>query len=302
MADDNAQAPSCASSGSMELPVDVLRRLQLTELDILRAVRSACEDNGITYFIDSGTFLGAVRHGGFIPWDDDVDVGMPRADYDRFCELAPDILPEGYSLHTFENTPGFAGMFAKVYKDGTVFETAETREAGCTQGIFVDILPYDALPADVRARRRMIRRTDFWQKVSYLYHAGAISVPLSGPAGVLARAACRVAHGVVRLVFSREGTRRRYRAALAAAERDSDVWCALPCSWFGRFPEQVLFPTSCIVFEGETFACPHDARAYLEIGYGPTWTELPPPEDRHTHAPLRLEFGDEGQAEMNSTR
>ena len=79
-------------------PGDSLQRLQAVELDILRAIRDVCEAHGITYFLDGGTTLGAVRHGGFIPWDDDADVAMPQEDYEHFLRVAPEALPEGYTL------------------------------------------------------------------------------------------------------------------------------------------------------------------------------------------------------------
>ena len=80
----------------MQYEQDELRRLQLVELDILRDIDKVCREHGIRYFLDSGTLLGAVRHGGFIPWDDDVDLGMPRHDYERFLEIAPRALGDAY--------------------------------------------------------------------------------------------------------------------------------------------------------------------------------------------------------------
>ena len=77
-------------------PEGALERLQKEELKILEVIDSICRKHGLTYFIDAGTTLGAVRHGGFIPWDDDADVGMPYEDYKKFCEIAPHELPEGY--------------------------------------------------------------------------------------------------------------------------------------------------------------------------------------------------------------
>ena len=80
----------------MQYEQATLRRLQMMELEILEAIDSVCREHGITYFLDSGTVLGARRHGGFIPWDDDIDLGMPREDYERFLEVAPVALGEGF--------------------------------------------------------------------------------------------------------------------------------------------------------------------------------------------------------------
>lgn len=88
----------------------VLRKLQLTELEILDVISCFCKERGISWFMDSGTCLGAVRHGGFIPWDDDIDIGMLREDYDVFCEAAARELPDGYSLHTPLNTNNYAPL------------------------------------------------------------------------------------------------------------------------------------------------------------------------------------------------
>ena len=83
--------------GQSPYPEDSLQRLQAVDLEIAAAVDKICRENDIDYFIDGGTLLGAVRHGGFIPWDDDIDIGMPKDDFDRFCEIAPALLPKGYS-------------------------------------------------------------------------------------------------------------------------------------------------------------------------------------------------------------
>lgn len=125
-----------------------LRKLQLLELRILKEIDRVCRELGITYFLDSGSVLGALRHGGFIPWDDDIDLGMPRADYDRFVAEAPAFLGEEYVVSTPETNPHQAALFGKVWLRGTRFATEETIEAGFDQGIFVDLLPYDALSSD----------------------------------------------------------------------------------------------------------------------------------------------------------
>lgn len=115
---------------------EALKKLQLNELEILKTIAALCDEHGIAWFIDAGTLLGAARHQGFIPWDDDIDIAMLRSDFDRFIEVARGHLPDGYSLHTFGNTPGFpldSALRAELAADetppsdlGTVYVTVYT--------------------------------------------------------------------------------------------------------------------------------------------------------------------------------
>ena len=123
----------------MQYEQNTLRRLQIAELGILEAIDRVCRENGIMYFIDSGTVLGARRHGGFIPWDDDIDLGMPRDDFERFLEVAPEALGERFCVTCSRTNPHQAALFGKVMLAGTRFVTDETEEAGFKQGVFVDI-------------------------------------------------------------------------------------------------------------------------------------------------------------------
>lgn len=123
----------------MQYEQSVLRRLQVVELEILAAIDCVCREYGITYFLDSGTVLGARRHGGFIPWDDDIDLGMPRDDYERFLEVAPAALGKRFRVTCSRSNPHQAALFSKVMLVGMRFVTDETEEAGFDQGIFVDI-------------------------------------------------------------------------------------------------------------------------------------------------------------------
>ena len=270
-----------------------LRRLQSEELEILLVIGDFCEERGITWFLEGGTALGAARHDGFIPWDDDVDIAMLREDYDRFCRLASHELPEGYSLHTARNTHGCASLFAKVYKDGTRFENQETREAGHNQGIFIDVFPYDRLPKDASVRQREVRRASLAQKLSYLYHAKSVTVPHGGALGFAERAICHIAHFALSVMVS-DGARfqDKFDAAIVRDEQALSDEC-LSLVWPNMEPIAIshLLPVARASFEGHLLPVPHDLEFYLENMYG-DWRRMPAPEERHTHLPLLIDFGD----------
>ena len=105
----------------MKYTDDQLHKLQDTELEILQEIIRVCNANNITYFTVGGTTLGAIRHNGFIPWDDDIDIGMMRDDYEKFLSVAKTELAEGFSLTYYYTDPNSPTYYAKVRKDGNEF-------------------------------------------------------------------------------------------------------------------------------------------------------------------------------------
>lgn len=276
----------------MQYNQDMLRRLQLTELEILKDIDRVCRAHGIAYWLDSGTALGAMRHGGFIPWDDDIDVGMPRGDYERFLEVAPETLGERYCLTTPYTNPHQAALFAKVMLKGTRFATAETLEAGFEQGIFVDVFPYDFVCPNPRDAKRQRRCCVMWQSISYLYHSKHIVVPHGGVLGVLERIACRMAHIAARALFSPARIAHNFDLAATMANNDKAANEMMAASYaaVGSYARCVLIPSVEMNFEGCSFFVPADVEKYLCTQYGETWNQLPSEEQRRNHAPKVLKF------------
>lgn len=129
-----------------------LRRLQLAETEILRRFVAVCEQLDMPYYLMGGTLLGAVRHKGFIPWDDDVDVALTRPDYERFLREAGALLPPEYRLSTFENDPEHTRYLTRIEWDTvkvleTGFEQAHVNSA------WIDIFPLDGMPDNALRRR-----------------------------------------------------------------------------------------------------------------------------------------------------
>lgn len=113
-------------------------------------IKRICDKNNIAYFLIEGTLLGAVRHSGYIPWDDDIDIGMLRNDYERFLKVAQDELKSDYFLQTpFTDLESYT-LFAKVRKNGTYIEEIGMEKCKCHKGIYVDIFPIDDIKGNTK--------------------------------------------------------------------------------------------------------------------------------------------------------
>lgn len=123
---------------------DTLRKVQLTQLEIYKQVFEIAESNQITVYLYAGSLLGAVRHKGFIPWDDDLDLMVPRADYDRLMICLSKELPQQFWLQTYDTDPQYWQGFAKVRKKGTLYKEKDMHAIADEKcGIWIDIFPLD---------------------------------------------------------------------------------------------------------------------------------------------------------------
>lgn len=137
-------------------------QLKKIQLEILDVVTQFCDANGIRYWLDSGTLLGAIRHKGYIPWDDDVDLGMLREDYERFLSIF-NKSNDRYRAVSLENDPKFYLPFTKVCDTTTVLY--EPDEKGFKLHINVDVFPYDRAPDDDKIAGEMFDRRDALRRI-----------------------------------------------------------------------------------------------------------------------------------------
>ena len=273
-------------------PDEILDRLHESMLEILDAIAEVCEKNDISWYLAAGTALGALRHGGFIPWDDDIDVGMMREDYDRFLEIAPQALPERFEILIPGVTPGYAPLFAKVCIKGTRFWTDETMEAGLDMGIFVDIWPRDYVAADPVLRRKQEQQSNLLRSMMYLYYSQNVHARLKGISAKGFPKLFPIAHKVLPVVTSDDAIRRKFAELQIAPGAKSGGTTCFPSSGFRVLPESLFEHFDTIEFAGRRYPVPTPCEEYCRLVYGEDWNQLPPMEKRVNHAPLVLDFGD----------
>jgi len=246
-------------------PDDSLRVLQMQDLEILREFQRICEAHSLRYYLGSGTLLGAVRDKGFIPWDDDVDVEMPRPDYDRFSRLCATDLAPGFSWHTYLTDRKYPFMWGKLMRDDTELRQGPTAHLDIQQSIYIDVWPLDGI-SNGRLSEQIQRGFHKWSQIR-------LSADLIRPGlrGLVARSWKLVPRRLVVTLcewsarhFSYESCRIvAHPRALYGYRKE-----CMPREWFGdAVPQQ---------FEDMTLPGPARWHEYLTHVYGDYMT--PPPE------------------------
>lgn len=144
-----------------------LRKLQLIELDVMKLFSEICDKYNLRYYLVGGTMLGAVRHKGFIPWDDDMDVGMPRPDYEKFLSVVNKELPEGYNFLNYKQNKEYKRYFSRIVnKNVRVYNASNTKTI--VENAWLDIFPFDGMPSN-----KLAQKIHFWHMtaIRFLYHA-----------------------------------------------------------------------------------------------------------------------------------
>lgn len=244
-----------------------LRELQLRLLDILVEIDRICRKYNIQYWIDFGTLLGAVRHGGFIPWDDDVDISMPSEDYQRFLEIAPRELSEPYFLQTKETDPSYRLLLNKVRDKNSFFVTKhEDFTSDYNKGIYIDIFEVVPYP---NINLKLQKKVLYWyQKVGHFFTVKQ-RVTLKNHLATLFFPIIKLG---LNLIWGLLNLKPKNKLGY---EKHFSVYG-------NSYSKDLIYPLRDIRFEGISFLGPANPDQYLTNLYG-DYMKLPPKEKRRTH-------------------
>lgn len=260
-----------------------LDKLHETELEILDEFARICQKYKLNYFLTGGTMLGAIRHQGFIPWDDDIDIGMTRHDYDLFIEYAKTELSSKYYLDSHETNKEYYLPFAKIRKNNTIFDESVNHHLKNHKGIYIDIIPFenakkpDSFNQKIQAILvRNITDTMFYKnKIRKLKDS-------------------RHPMLVILLNIIPKYSLMKLQKKLSKLNKDdnSEYIVAL-AGTYGYQKEtmkrNIMLPPKKIKFENKEYYGMNDPDAYLTRIFG-NYMELPPMEKRVNHMPLEIIF------------
>ena len=258
-----------------------LRALQLCELDILRAFVDVCQRLGLRYYAVGGTLLGAIRHHGFIPWDDDIDVAMPRTDYDYFSRVAQTELGSNYFYQCADTDPYYFLTYAKIRKKGTFVFEERFRNARFAQGVFIDIFPLDFCPPRGIVCHALFNILAVMNCRGNVDSGGAY-MPYSELIGKLGYAFLHMytPDGIVQA--------RRRLLLLSKCLSDGKTLASYSGAYGYKkevFPQEWFGTPNILPFEGENLAVPQESQRLLTQLYG-NYMQAPLPSERCCHVNL----------------
>lgn len=261
--------------------------IQKTELEILDIVDDFCSKHDISYSLTYGTLIGAVRHQGFIPWDDDIDLMMMRDQYDKFIRLWQENPPDGFFLQTDETDPPYGNNFLKIRKRGTTFiQSEQEKTVSYHTGIFIDIFPVDRV-APVGRKRKM-------QYIACQINMLMTRNHVSGKKGL---------SGIFEKCLL--GLPKSWKKAIKRisyqykTKWNSLLYNQLPLFWNGTmygahtyFIHDLFDEMTKLTFEGKKYSAFSKYDRFLTDYFGDYMT-LPPENKRKTHHPVVVDFSQE---------
>lgn len=256
-----------------------LNELKELEKDILNKVVEFCDKHNLKYMLVFGTLLGAVRHKGFIPWDDDIDIAMPRKDYELFLKLFPgEMKGTIYYLQSSTTEKKYWLPFAKVRRLDTLFNELPIVKVDAPKGVFVDIFPIDELRKEtiftvLKLRLLFLNKTIIYSKRKLDFDNNK-----------------KMLYKLLRLFPLGIPTLQKINEALFKKGKGDMIGFFYANETLNRcnygIPKDEIFPTSKVEFEGKIYNAPKNTDYFLKNFYG-DYMKLPPVEKRTTWHPYK---------------
>ena len=280
---------------------ETLKKVQSYELSILKDFVKICEENDLTYFGIAGTGIGAVRHGGFIPWDDDIDIGILRKDLYKLIEIIERDYSDKYYILNAENNPTFPLTTTYMCIKGSAFVPESLKESKCPYGLFLDLFPFDICAKDEKTFKKQMKTPWLFSKLLILRHLPFPVVPFYGFKAKLAHAATAVVHFGMKLF--RISHKFLYNKIKNISCKNNDdpnpdayaFFCGTRV-YNNYFKAEDLFPLKKLRFEDIEINFPNHLEKNLTFIYG-DYMQLPPEEKRKNHYPYILKFPEENVKE-----
>lgn len=263
---------------------DTLRRLQLTQLEILDEIVRICNEHHLRYYLAEGTLLGAARHQGFIPWDDDLDIAMPRADYDAFLELCKTELDPKFYVHSRETDKTYWLIFGKIRKSGTVIDEYNIRNLSVPKGIYVDVFPLDSTNHE-RGWIKWLKTKIITKIYALICYKRGLDLPKTTSIKLMLLLTCFMSIPFLSAVADRLARSENRKERLYYVNYDAG------------HPKYTILKSKYdsatkLMFEGKEYMVPRDYDYVLRRIYG-DYMQLPPVEKRvQQHKPEYIDFGD----------
>lgn len=258
----------------MEATDEQLKKLKLIEMDMLCVFIDVCQKLNLRYYLLGGTLLGAVRHKGFIPWDDDIDVGMPRGDYEIFLEKAQSLLPAYLFLQSLHSEPAYPMCFAKLRNNETTFIESSIHHMKINHGVYIDIFPLDYYPDNEQKQLQFNRKNaDYIRRISMTFHTAERKALKTHLKSLLIKLRYPSLEKTVR---KREALYRSVPPSTKLANYGG-AWGEkeiMPADWYGE--------GTTLIFEGLEVSAPAKYHEWLTQVYG-DYMQLPPEEKRVGH-------------------
>lgn len=272
---------------------EVLEKLHALLTEMLGDFQMVCDKYGLEYFALYGTAIGAVRHKGFIPWDDDLDIGMERHDFEKFMEVAEKELGGSYRVASARTDPLYTSTVVKLQLKDTIFISGISRDMDFEQCVFIDIFPLDAVAPTRTDAARQLHKTVFFDRLMYLRGTAYPIIPYNGLKGEAAQAVCSFAHFLLKLFHV--SPKFLFRCFEKEAERYNSGKCTylavfgLPTALRYVFKRESMYPLKEVPFETGVIHLASNNDATLRMEYG-DYMQLPPEDQRVNHCPYILKF------------